>query len=358
MRVGFQNEPGSEREKWQPPKVSVLMIAYNQEKFISQAIESVLMQETDFPVELVIGEDCSTDGTRRIVEEYAKKHPDRIRPLYRTTNLGVNVNFAGTLAACNGEYVALLDGDDYWTDARKLAKQTAFLDGHPECAICFHNAFVFTDGLNNDEPGLNANRTGNQLLCRPGMQTRYSQTELLKGNVIPYCSVMFRRTAAGTLPAWFEKLSIEDLPLYILCAEHGPAAYLNEVMAAYRLHPNSHWSSKSRQAKAVLEIKMYEELERYFHSRPRSAAVRKCRLQATRSLARARVESEVLLEGSRARSLMENGDLSAVPSAVLRIWRLQPRWKWLRWYLRLVWPKSLGGTKVARYVHQKILNQW
>ena len=97
-------------------KVSVCMITYNHERFIAQAIESVLMQETDFRVELVIGEDCSTDGTRAIVREFGERFPERIRLLLPEHNLGMMPNFVATLSACRGQYVALLEGDDYWTD--------------------------------------------------------------------------------------------------------------------------------------------------------------------------------------------------------------------------------------------------
>ena len=131
-------------------KVSVAMITYNHERFIAQAIESVLMQQTDFAVELVIGEDCSTDGTREIVRAYGERYPERVHPLLHEHNLGLkgHNNFVATLKACRGQYIALLEGDDYWTDPHKLQKQVDFLDGHPEYVGCFHNAMeVFDDGI-------------------------------------------------------------------------------------------------------------------------------------------------------------------------------------------------------------------
>ena len=109
-------------------KVSVAMITYNHERFIAQAIESVLMQQTDFAVELVIGEDCSTDGTRAIVRDYGERYPERIRLLLPEHNLGMMPNFVATLKACRGQYVASVEGDDYWTDPHKLQKQVDFLE--------------------------------------------------------------------------------------------------------------------------------------------------------------------------------------------------------------------------------------
>ena len=104
-------------------KVSVVMLTYNHEKYIAQAIESVLMQETDFHYEIVIGEDCSTDRTREIVIEYQKKYPDKIRTLLHAKNIGGNANYRQTYSECNGDYIAFLEGDDFWIDRKKLQKQ-------------------------------------------------------------------------------------------------------------------------------------------------------------------------------------------------------------------------------------------
>src|SRR3954451_17918743 len=97
-------------------KVSALIITYNQEKFIEQAVRSALMQKVNFPYEIVIGEDCSTDGTRDIVRRLAEENPGRIRAILREKNLGMHLNHRATHAACTGQYLAILEGDDYWTD--------------------------------------------------------------------------------------------------------------------------------------------------------------------------------------------------------------------------------------------------
>ena len=110
------------------PKVSVLMITYNHEPFIAEAIESVLMQQTAFDFELVIGEDCSTDNTRDVVNAYATKLPETIKPLLHARNLGMLRNFATVYHACQGQYIAILEGDDYWTDSCKLQKQVMHMD--------------------------------------------------------------------------------------------------------------------------------------------------------------------------------------------------------------------------------------
>ena len=123
-------------------KVSVCIITYNHARFIGQALESALMQKTNFDYEIVIGEDCSTDNTGLICKKYAEMYPDKIRLLQNDKNLGVIENFKRTLYACKGEYVALLEGDDYWTDELKLQKQVDFLESNRDYAIVFHNAEI------------------------------------------------------------------------------------------------------------------------------------------------------------------------------------------------------------------------
>ena len=118
------------------PKVSAIIITYNHVRFIAQAIESVLLQEVDFPVEIIIGDDCSTDGTRELVKAYAEKYPNVIRALLPAHNLGMGKNFRALYTACNGEFIALMDGDDYWSDPRKLQKQVAFMEHNPEFSMC------------------------------------------------------------------------------------------------------------------------------------------------------------------------------------------------------------------------------
>jgi glycosyltransferase involved in cell wall biosynthesis len=268
------------------PKISVLMITYNHARFIRQALDSVFAQRTNFSYEVVIGDDASTDGTGAILAEYAEKFPDRVRLLLRQKNIGMNPNLADTLAACRGEYIALLEGDDYWTDPDKLNRQVEFLDGHPECVNCFHNVVVVSDDPAVPVQGYHLHPDGRRLLCALDLKPRYAQVDFLRGNYIPTCSVMFRRTAAGTLPPWFKKLQLGDHPLHVLCTEHGLAAYLPGVMAAYRLHAGGVWSSNTSLHRAARGLEMYEELCRHYHGRPQAATLQKWRLHALQGTAR------------------------------------------------------------------------
>src|SRR3989442_14564986 len=126
-------------------KLSVCLITYNHERFITQALESALAQKTNFEFEIVVGEDCSADHTRQILVEYQQRYPNTIRWMLPGKNLGPNRNFARTLQAWRGQYIALLEGDDYWIFPRKLQEQGNFLDWHAECAIYFHALRVFQE---------------------------------------------------------------------------------------------------------------------------------------------------------------------------------------------------------------------
>lgn len=120
-------------------KVSIVMLAYNHEKFIEQAIESILEQDVDFKYELLIGEDCSTDRTREIVEKYQRNYPDMIKVVRHNKNIGMQKNVNILLRKCEGAYIAYLEGDDYWICPKKLKFQADFLDAHPEYIGVTHN---------------------------------------------------------------------------------------------------------------------------------------------------------------------------------------------------------------------------
>ncbi len=217
-------------------KVSILMITYNQEDFIAQAIESVLMQKTSFSFELVIGEDCSTDETRKIVYQYAKQYPDRIKLLENDENIGMALNFARTLAECKGQYIALLEGDDYWTSPHKLQIQADFLDQHQDYALCFHSTQCFYE--DESQPSY-AFPKDVPAKCS-------TLKKLLSGNFISTCSVVFRNRLFSHIPNWYFQLKLGDWPLHIFNAQHGKIGYIETTMSKYRIHAGGVWSMKKR----------------------------------------------------------------------------------------------------------------
>jgi glycosyltransferase involved in cell wall biosynthesis len=241
----------------QSPKVSVLMLAYNHERFIGRAIESALRQETKFDYEVVIGEDCSTDTTRQVVSDWQRKYPEKIRCLLPAQNLGIHQNFLQTLQACVGEYVAVLEGDDFWTSPAKLQKQCDFLDTQPEYAICFHNVAMFWDGAEDRSWSYSAS----------DQKQTSTLEDLLMVNFIPTCSVMVRNGLIRDLPDWTRGLKMLDWPLFILNAQHGYIGYLNESMGAYRLHADGVYSGLDPIEQELNKLKMYEAIRGRFGSR-------------------------------------------------------------------------------------------
>jgi glycosyltransferase involved in cell wall biosynthesis len=213
-------------------KLRVVMTTYNQERFIAQAIESVLMQQVDFEFEVVIIEDFSTDRTRQIVLGYQQKKPRQIKLVLSDRNRNDSRNFAHAIETAESQYIALLEGDDYWTSPHKLQKQVDFLDQHPECAVCFHNALMHFD--NEVDPPRPFNPADQKAIS--------SLDDLLPGNFLATCSVVFRQGLFEKFPEWFFTLPFGDWPLHILNAQHGKIGYIDEMMSVYRVHSNGLWS--------------------------------------------------------------------------------------------------------------------
>jgi len=208
------------------PVVSVCMITYNHEPYIAEVIEGVLMQQTDFPIELIIGEDCSTDRTREICIEYQRKHPDIIRLLLNESNLGMISNFAQSLQACRGKYIALCDGDDYWSDPLKLQKQVDFLEANEEFAG-IHSKVVYVDRQNNVK--------GYSNRVKPGFES-ISFEALIQRNIIHTCSFVFRLDSLlfNGKYLWEYTPVFHDIFLFLGVSLRGKIKYLNELTSAYR----------------------------------------------------------------------------------------------------------------------------
>lgn len=213
------------------PTVSVAMVTYNHEPFIRQAIEGVLMQETAFPIELVIGEDCSTDGTREIVKSYALARPGAVNPILHARNVGGQRNVESVLEKCRGRYIAYLEGDDYWTSPHKLQTQVDFLDRNPDHSLCGHRV-------------LNIPHDGREWASYPSDVQRESGTleDILRWNYLPSCSVLYRAGLLANLPSHLE---LSDWLIWAHLATQGKVGFRNEVMAHYRVHAGGIWSGAS-----------------------------------------------------------------------------------------------------------------
>jgi glycosyltransferase involved in cell wall biosynthesis len=211
------------------PKLSVIVITYNHSQFLRLTLDSVLAQQVDFDVEVIVSDDCSTDGTQDIIRAYHARYPTQIVPLLHAQNLGGfgKNNTLAALAACRGEYIAALDGDDYWTDPLKLQKQVDFLEKNTNYSACFHNAQItYDDDLLPPE------------LVNPSDQKAVVTDEDMVGTdeiwFIATSACVFRNGILRDYPKWFHESKSGDIPRYVLLAKWGPIGYLNEVMSVYR----------------------------------------------------------------------------------------------------------------------------
>jgi glycosyltransferase involved in cell wall biosynthesis len=227
-------------------KVSALITTFNHERFVAEAIEGFLMQEVAFPCELIIADDASTDATRDVIRRYWERHQDRIRVLLNRRNIGVRRTFARAYDACRGQYVASLDGDDYWISPHKLQRQADLLDDHPDYALCFHSAkMVWDDGSR--EP---------RLYRPPRIQQAYGLEDLLEHNFIAACSPMYRRTMLSDCPSWHFLMPIRDWTQHVLHARHGAIGYIDEPMGVYRQHSGGVYSTSAATDRMRIAIDM------------------------------------------------------------------------------------------------------
>ena len=233
------------------PVVSVCITAYNHADYIKKCLDGVLMQETSFRYELLIGEDESNDGTREICQAYAAKHPDKIRLFLRHRKDVIFIdgkptgryNFIETLKAAHGKYIALCDGDDYWTDRLKLQKQVDFMEQHTAYAICHHGGQMHFE-------------QDRQFVPLPSKPRQAGIERLIQDNFITTCSCLFRNRLFDTFPDWMYQAPIADYCLHILNAQHGLIGYLPDDMCVYRIHQGGIWSrhNTGKQAERMLQF--------------------------------------------------------------------------------------------------------
>ena len=216
----------SEQEKI---KVSVCMIAYNQEEFIAAAIDSILMQKTSFPVEIVIGDDHSRDRTSEICAAYAARFPEKIKYRRRDPNLGMMPNFIKTLGECGGKYIAVCEGDDFWTDENKLQAQVDFMEAHRDVSLCCHNHSILAGG-EMIHPNDDLAEDVKILETEDYMLNPFFHTS----------SYFFRRDAQpAPYPEWYRNVLAGDHFLVLFLSMKGKIGYLNKRMSVFRNHDSS-----------------------------------------------------------------------------------------------------------------------
>ena len=218
------------------PLVSILCVTYNHKDYIAQALDSFLMQKTNFKFQVIVGDDCSTDGTTEILKEYAKKYPDIIKPIFREKNIGATKNSLEVYSNAKTPYVAICEGDDYWIDEYKLQKQVDFLETHPDYSICFHPVKVVYEGFDFE-------KTDEIYPTQKMIKSGTTFELLLKTNFIQTTSVVYRWMFNQTnTRQYFLDISPGDWFISLLHAKEGKIKMLPEIMAVYRRHSQGVWS--------------------------------------------------------------------------------------------------------------------
>lgn len=258
-QIKMVEEPNSVSSK---PLVSVCVQTYQHANFIKQCLDSILMQETDFEFEILLGEDDSNDGTREICKEYAAKHPEKIRLFlhHRANNISIGgaptgrFNFATNLFTARGKYIAFCEGDDFWTDPLKLKKQVGFLESNPEFVITYHDAKIIS--ASGDIINKSKTKDSNKI--------DFSSLKLQKGAQVLTLSMCFRNVITH-YPSEFFKVLNGDSFLISILGEYGQGKYLDNILpASYRVQEGGMWSTINSEKVSVHQAVTYFQLMIYY----------------------------------------------------------------------------------------------
>lgn len=242
-------------------KVSIVCNVFNHGKYIRDALEGFVSQQTDFPFEVLVHDDASTDNSASIIREYEDKYPEIIKPIYQTVNqysqrVPINVTFQ--IPRIRGKYVAVCEGDDYWTDPLKLQKQVDFLEANPEYTMCATST-VWLDM-----------RTGEESFrCKTEKDRDVSLEEIIlekKGRIFQYATIMVKQEYFCQRQDWMRHFGVGDTPLAIYAATKGKVRMLADVTAVYRNHAEGSWTSRfgnDLQYKTKAFARMIDGLSRF-----------------------------------------------------------------------------------------------
>jgi glycosyltransferase involved in cell wall biosynthesis len=236
------------------PVASICVRTYNLERFVEEALDSLLMQETDFPYEIVVDDDCSTDGTADIVKAYREKFPHIINANLLKKNIGVRMNFIKNMQRARGKYIAPCDGDDYWTDPLKLQKQVDFLEEHDEYVVCYTAM----------EPFFEKGATQREFVWN----TEDKDAEEIQKNFVGtgICAMCFRNVdIIQNYPFEHHCAPIDDNFFASMLGAYGKGKFLGDIKASrYRHHGGGDYTSKSRYEKSKMYYQTFFALYMYY----------------------------------------------------------------------------------------------
>jgi len=216
--------------------INVSIITYNQEKYIAKAIESVLAQEVNFKYEIIIGDDCSSDGTREILRYYENKYPDIIQLILhprRYDEIPGRTNNMTNLYNCRGKYIAMLDGDDYWVSKDKLQRQVDFLEQNPDYVITFHDTLEISE---HEDSLPQYNHEKHKFLLK---DRSFTIKDVASGWFMQTSTLVFKNHLIGEFPEWFRNVYSADYALHFLLSKHGNIFYFKNLLSVRLLNKTS-----------------------------------------------------------------------------------------------------------------------
>jgi len=218
--------------------LTIFTPTYNHEKYIGECLENIVKQKTNFKYQVIVSDDCSTDNTREIIKKYEKKYPDIIKPIYREKNIGAMNNFIETLNNIHTKYVALCDGDDFWTNPQKLQTQVDFLEKNKEFSICTHKTKIFFQDKSQPD-----------LIFPQTTKKTFELKDLLKENIIVANTVVYRwkYIEKNSLKKEFPKNIVPgDYFIHLMHAKIGKIHLIDKIMSNYRRQPSGMWYLSSQ----------------------------------------------------------------------------------------------------------------
>lgn len=252
-----------------PPIVNVFVMVYNHEKYLAECLDGILMQKCNFSYIIVVGEDASTDKSREILLKYKSKYPGKFQLILHEKNVGAMANQMAILKACTGKYIALCEGDDYWTDPYKLQKQVDFLDANEDFVMCFTNTKIKVE------------ETGAESIAKINIWDVCETQDILRHNSLDgresgeeinspghTSTILFRNNLIKKFPDWFSKCFIGDEPLFLMLSKYGKAKFINDFCSVYR-QTVSGISTKnfSFERDYLGRIFMYKKINLYFNKK-------------------------------------------------------------------------------------------
>jgi len=234
--------------------VSICMITYNHSSFIEDAINSILMQKVNFPLQLVISDDCSTDNTFQICKKYQKEYPQLIKLISSDKNIGMSSNLLKAIGECKGKYIAFCEGDDYWVNTLKLQKQVDFLESNSDFSLCSGN-YVIEDDLHKSKSKavIESIRLRNETGCR------FELADLQKEWLTKTLTVIFRRDFLDINILSQYKYMRDNHIIYHLL-KCGPGFIFSDILGVYRVHSGGVWSPLKMKDASLISYLVFEEL--------------------------------------------------------------------------------------------------